>query len=186
MKCDNMRELIPFLDDGTLEPETVKSVRIHMEGCPACRKEYEVVNDMLNRIHETLLENESLPVPEFLEMIREKIEKKKKIRALSYRVFSAAAVIIFTVSVTLYNFMNRETTVPVSEQYVMEESLDEYDEYIASQYLTADELYELVEADESDNSVLLEALINYHYNSITPEDIIDNMNEEELKILFAN
>ena len=99
---------------------------------------------------------------------------------------NSTLLIVFTVSVALYSLINRDTTLPVSDQYVMIDNLDVYDEYIASQYLTTYELNEIVESVESDDSVLLEALISYQYENITPEDIIDSMNEEELENLFTN
>lgn len=187
MKCDKVRELIPFLDDESLEPETVETIWKHLEECPICRKEYHDVVDMLGRVRSTFLECEVAPVPEYLDIVMEKIAKKKKTNIFSYKVVAAAAVFIITVSIALYSLMNRHTFEPISDNYVMNGTLDEYDDYIASQYLTLDDLDELVGIEEVINEpIILDLLIASNFNNITPEDFIETMSEEEIIMLLAS
>ena len=115
MKCDNVKDIIPFLDDGSVESETADNVRKHLEKCPACQKEHQEISDLVNGVRKVLLANELAPTTEYLGIVRGKIGKKKKTRALPYRLVSAAAVIVFTVSLILYIFINRETTDSISE-----------------------------------------------------------------------
>ena len=65
--------------------------------------------------------------------------------------------------------------------------MNEFDEYIASQYLAQYDLEELVEVvDEVDKPSVFNVLITYNYNTITPEEILSMMDEDELNMLFAS
>ncbi len=186
MECSNIKELIPFLDDGSIEAETQDVVRIHLEGCPSCRKEYQETVDMLEKVRGVIIENQPAPAPGFIEMVGKKIAKKKKIRALFYRVVPVAAAIVFTISLGLYSFVWRDTTKPVNEQYVTGEIYDEFNEFIASQPFTGYELNELAEViDVADEKDIASELLVYNNTNITPEDIIEIMDDDDLAMLFA-
>ena len=187
MKCNDVRELIPFLDDGSVEPETADNIRRHLEECPLCQREYKEMKDMIHRVRRGLLENESSPVPGYLGMVRRRIDKKKKASFFYYRIVPAAAVIVFTVSIALYSFVDRKALEPVSEQYVMGESLNEFDDYIASQHLNGYDLNELVGVIEDDDElIMVNTLLSNNYINITPEDIIELMDNDALAMVFTS
>ena len=187
MNCDKVRELLPFLDDGSIDPDTADTVRTHLDECSPCHTEYQEVTGMLNQVRDVLIENELAPVPGYLGMVRKKIEKKRKARIFYYRLVSAAAVIVFAVSLTIYGYMGLKTTEPMSEQYVAGESLSEFDDFIASEYLSGYDLNELVSAVEVvDEPVIINTLLTYNYDSITPEDVIEIITEEELPLVFTS
>ena len=186
-ECDKIRELLPFLDDGTIAQEKVNDVCSHLAGCSSCHTEYKEMKDVLSKVRGILVENELTPVPGYLGLVRKKIEKKKNAYTFYYRVITAAAVIVFTVSLTLYGFLGRKPIEPMSEKYTNGDTVSEYDEYIASQYMSSYDLNELVDTiNDAEEPVIMNTLITYNYNSITPEDIIDIMTEEELSLVFAS
>ncbi len=41
INCNIIRDLLPLYEDGVVSEDTAQLVREHLEGCPACREEYE-------------------------------------------------------------------------------------------------------------------------------------------------
>lgn len=41
INCNIIRDLLPLYEDGAVSEDTTQLVREHLEGCPACREEYE-------------------------------------------------------------------------------------------------------------------------------------------------
>lgn len=41
INCNIIRDLLPLYEDGAVSEDTAQLVREHLEGCPACREEYE-------------------------------------------------------------------------------------------------------------------------------------------------
>ena len=186
MECYKVRELMPFLNDGSIKAETQDAVIKHLEECHACKKEYQETMDVLERVRRAIVENQPAPVPGYLEMVEKRIRRKKKNRTLFYRAVSVAAVIVLTVSFSLYSFVWRDTTLPVQEQYITEDSLDEFEEFMASQALTGYDLNELAETiDIDDKKTVVSELLVYNNTNITLEDIIELIDEDDLIMLFA-
>lgn len=186
MKCDKVKELIPFLDGGSIDFDTGADIREHLKNCPSCLREYSEMNNMLNRMRGILLTHGPVPGPEYLGMVRQKILKRKNAYTVFYRVASAAAMVVLTVSLALFGFESMKTQEPESEIYVMSDTQGNLDEYIVSQYMNAYELNELVEPTvDVDEQVMINALLTNHFDSITPEDIIEMMSEDQLTSLLT-
>ena len=124
MECDTIKDLMPFLDDGSLEPEVEDKARRHMLKCESCRKEYTDLRFLLDSIQDTILERAPEPVPGYLGMVRAKIRKRKTSRMMALRFLpvAAAIVIISSVAVLLFSdgavpVLHREETVHSAEQY---------------------------------------------------------------------
>ena len=109
MKCDKVKELLPFLDEGSYEPETAGEVRKHLKECPVCQREYNEMKNAIHLVRGTMLANEPEPVQGYLGIVRRKIERKKKARTFYFRAVSAAAVIVFAVSISMFSYMNLKT-----------------------------------------------------------------------------
>ena len=186
MNCDKARELIPFLDDGSIEAETADELREHLRDCPACRIEYKETMNMLERVRKVLVENQPAPGPGYLDMVQENVGRKKKARVFYYRAVSAVAVIVFTVSLSIYSFLVKFKTEPVTEQYVMGEVLEGFDNYITSQSFTGYDLNELVDVIEViDEESIVTDLLAYSYANFTTEDVIELMDDSEIAELFV-
>ena len=186
MNCDNVKELIPFIDDGVLSHEIVALTKEHLKRCSGCRKEYTDLRDTVYRVRKVLFQSAPEPVPGYLGLVRRRIEKKKRMHVLYYRLVSVAAVVVFTVSLALYGFMNRNTSIYKAENFLMGESSEDIDMFITSQNLTRYDIGELAAAvNIPEEPVILDALINYSYPNITLTDMINNMDEEELTFILA-
>ena len=186
MKCDKVKELLPFLDEGSHEPETAGEVQKHLKECSVCHKEYQEINNVINIVRGTILADKPEPVPGYLGMVRKKIERKKKAHTFYFRALSAAAVIVFAVSISMFSYMNLKTTEPVSGNYVMTETVDLFDEYIASEKLSGYDLNQLVDTDEEEQQIIVNTLIAGDLLNITTEDIMELMDEDELNMVFAS
>ncbi|MBM3784152.1 MAG: zf-HC2 domain-containing protein, partial [Acidobacteria bacterium] len=50
MKCDDIKERLPWLANATLPPGERSEVIEHVRGCAACRSEYEATGDWLDAL----------------------------------------------------------------------------------------------------------------------------------------
>ena len=186
MKCDKVKELLPFLDEGSHEPETAGEVRKHLKECPVCQREYKEMKNVIHLVRGAMLADKPEPVPGYLGIVRRKIERKKKARTFYFRTVSAAAVIVFAVSISMFSYMNLKTTEPVSENSFLTEDLGEFDEYIATANLNGYDLNQLVDMDEEEQQVIINTLLAGDLLNITTEDIMELMDEDELNMVFAS
>ena len=186
MKCDKVKELLPFLDEGSHEPETAGEVRKHLKECPVCQREYNEMKNVIHIVRRTMLADEPEPVQGYLGIVRRKIERKKKARTFYFRAVSAAAVVVFAVSISMFGYMNLKTTEPVSENSFVTEDLGEFDEYIATADLNGYDLNQLVDTDEEEQQVIVNTLLAGDLLHITTEDIMELMDEDELNMVFAS
>jgi anti-sigma factor RsiW len=46
MNCDEIKQLLPDLLDGNLEPGLTNSMKRHLTGCPGCRREHKILRSM--------------------------------------------------------------------------------------------------------------------------------------------
>ncbi len=186
MKCDKVKELLPFLDEGSHEPETAGEVQKHLKECPVCQREYNEMKNVIHLVRGTMLADEPETVPGYLGMVRKKIERKKKARTFYFRAVSAAAVIVFTVSISMFSYMKLKTTEPFSENSFVTEDLGEFDEYIATANLNGYDLNQLVDTDEEEQQEIVNTLLAGDLLNITTEDIMELMDEDELNMVFAS
>jgi len=188
MECDRVKELLPFIDDGSLEQDVVIRVKAHMEKCPDCQKEYDEIKHIVNLTTSVL----SRHVPEhsqrFLYVLQRKINAKKRERKVYQWLLPAAAVVVLTVSIALYNIHTGKVTDSPSFQVASTAVSDnELYNYIAEQYLNTYELFELVyEVETTDEYDLRDALFQHEYFNVTTEDIIETLDTDELYNFFAS
>ena len=72
MNCDRIKEYLPFIDDGSMEKDTIAEVREHLKRCPDCRKEYDEIQYTLNMVHSVLVKN----IPDNSQRILDEIQKR--------------------------------------------------------------------------------------------------------------
>ncbi|MFC1508414.1 anti-sigma factor family protein [Candidatus Omnitrophota bacterium] len=186
MDCDNVRSLLPFLDDNSIKADNKKDVRVHLIKCEKCRQEYRNQEAMINRFQAAFPHNEGTCSPEFLAAVKTKINRKKEARILYRLALSAAAVIVFTIGVSLYSFLPGSTTQESAQESAVLESTTDFENYVANRYLDMYELSSLVDDSyEEEEADILQEYISSNYIDITPEDIIETMDDDELELALA-
>jgi len=185
MECDKVKELLPFIDDGSIEQDIINDVKHHLSMCAECGKEYIEIKQSLDIIRSAFIRFEPQPSPDLLDVVKRKIDKRKRARKAYKWAFSAAAVVIFGVFISMYSFLTRDLIDTDSYQMVMVEHGEELYNYIAEQYLDAYELYELVEdADIFYEYSLEDAMMQYDYVDITLDDVIQTLDINEMSYLL--
>ena len=184
MNCEKVKELLPFIDDGTVEQETVNAVKAHLEKCADCSKEYNEINFIVNMVESALTEHEVRPSPELLENVQKGIVEKKRVRNTRKWMFSAAAAVLFTVSVSMYGLLTRNVTHPF--QVAMIEPDEEFYTYCAERYLDSYDLLELVNGvDIIDEYELNGIILSDEYLDVSVDDIIEAMDTDDLTDLLT-
>ena len=177
MECSKCKELLPFVDDGSLEPTVAAEVTEHLAQCSDCRREHIEIRTMIDVVKKGFASSESQPSLDFLDGVRQKIAHKKQERKIYRWAFSAAAVVILALNITLFSLKLHETPVTGSQEIALAESGSEYYDYIAEQYLDAYELYELASAAGSIDDYYAEDMLLYYDSFHLSLDDIDNMFE---------
>ena len=103
MICNRVIDLIPFLDDGSLAPQIEKEVMEHLAECENCNREYCRMNNMIQFVRETIIEQAPVPDSNYMEMVTKRIKKKKIERTTALWAVPAAAVIFFAVFLGAYS-----------------------------------------------------------------------------------
>ncbi|MBN1291974.1 MAG: zf-HC2 domain-containing protein [Candidatus Latescibacteria bacterium] len=174
MECDKVRDLLPFLDDGSLDQEKVRKVRRHMVRCKDCLNEYNEQVEMLGNIQKAFSQSRPSYSPDFLKSLNSKIKRKKEERVIHRWLYSVAAVFIVALGISLFNYFpgTKPATMSVEETNY-DTSAEEFDSYIASTYLNSyemSELYDNTVTTEEHN--FLRTFISNNFADITPEDLI--------------
>jgi len=194
MKCDKVKNLLPFLLDDSLEKDDGDQVRDHLKHCESCSREYNELKKLLGNIHTVLEPKPHSFIPGYIEMVQSRIARKKMSRSIYLRAMSAAAAAVFIISFAMYGLISRHTVeTPEVNNLAMNgytnlSSIDVYNEF---GYITGDDLPELVEElaftdEEIDDDTIVNTLYAYNYNNITPEDIVEVMDNEELELVFTS
>ncbi len=187
MECAKVQELLPFLDGGSFGQEKTEAVRNHLEQCEACRREYQEQNEMLRTITYSYSQNTPEYTPDFLRAVKKKIRRKNENRVIYKWVYSAAAVIVIALGLTVYSQLAGIGPVNPADDIVYEDSAEDIDNYVASKYLDSYELSDLI--DESytiEDQNLLQSFISTNFFDITTEDIIDTFDEDEIELVLAS
>ena len=181
MNCEKVKELLPFIDDGTVEQDTVNAVKAHLEKCADCRKEYDEINFVVNMVKSALTEYEVRPSPELLENVQREIIEKKRARISRKWMFSAAAAVLFAVSVSMYGLLTRNVNQPVPFQIAVIEPNEEFYTYCAEKYLDSYDLLELVNGvDIIDEYELNNLILSDEYLDVSVDDIIETLDTDDL------
>lgn len=182
MDCDKVKDFLPIYDDGSLDDDTRTEIENHLVMCSGCHREHSEIRRVVRTVRDELNESSHVFEPNILEGVQRKIRKVKRSRIV-YMALSIAAVIVMTISLALYGFVFRNKLLPY-EKSAMKES-EMFDDYIASQYLSPYDLGEIVDNGEMlDNSVLMRIVLAYDYQSMTPEDILELIDEDEVTEFF--
>lgn len=194
MECDKIKDLMPFLDDGSLEPEVEDEARRHMLKCEKCRKEYTDLRFLLDGIQDTILERAPEPLPGYLGMVRAKIRKRKTSRMMALRFIPAAAAIIIISSVAVLLFS--DGTVPVlpgeEKQTHATESYNITGDLFATYHLTDYDVKELVNInnetvdDDTSEKAIVKAILLNTLIDVTTEDIMDMMDDDHIYAVLAS
>lgn len=83
MNCDEIRERLSSYMDQMLEESQIKDVEAHLAACPACKKEYEEIKEILGLFSQV----EVVPVPESFEF-----RLKKALKEESRNILDAAVI----------------------------------------------------------------------------------------------
>ena len=97
----------------------------------------------------------------------------------------AAAVVMFTISLSLYSFLAQRVNIPAPDQIVLFQTYDEYYDYFVEEYFDTYDLVELIDEDELiDEEVFDTILYQYDYIDLTLDDIVESIGENELDGIF--
>ena len=176
MDCDKVRDMLPFLDDGSLDSEIVKQVRRHMVKCKDCLREYNEQEEMLGHVETYFSQNKPTCSPDFLKSLDARIRRKKEERVVNRWAYSVAAVFILAIGISLFNYLPGTKPAMVTvEENIFNGSTEEFDKYVAMSYLNSyemSELYDYTNSTTNEDQTFLETFINDNYVDITPEDLI--------------
>ena len=185
MKCENIQELLPFIDDGSIAQDIVEKIKIHLEECAGCRKQYNEIKTVVNMVSSVLNQYELPRNQELLLAVHSKIAAENRKRKNYRWMLPAAAVVIFTISLSLYSVLTQRVTVPAPEQIVLSRSDDEFYDYIVEEYFDTYDLIELVDEEELvDEDVFDDILYQFDYIDVTIDDIIESIDENEMYNFF--
>ena len=147
MECHNAKELIPYIDDGSLDIAEESAARRHVESCPACGSEYENITRLVQDIRDVWGTVSPVSPDGFLDGVRKGIDRKRRQRAMLFRTIPVAAAVIaaFAISVASYMFAFRDDQ---PEGVVSTEAgVGEYNEYLAELYIGTGEMESLYPVD---------------------------------------
>jgi len=185
MECEKVKELLPFIDDGYIDQDVINDVNDHLEVCDGCRREYDEIKQTLNIIRSTFIHYKSQSSIDLSGVVQEKIGARKRARKAYKWAFSAAAVVIFAVFLSMYSLLTKDIVNPDSNQIVMAEADEEFYNYIAEHYLDMYELYELTgEVTDIDEYYPEDALLQYYYLDVTVEDVVETLDADGINYLL--
>lgn len=203
MTCNDVRKLIPFMDDDDYRDERIIEAERHLARCPACAAEYQKTQSMLSMVRDSAPEYEVSDPSRYLADVRRKIVARKHRHVVAYRVIPAVAAMFLIVAIGLYSIMfnptyntmvrnelfnsDRQNSASIDNLMFDDESQALMDEYLAQQYFGVGDVYELIDATEPEEEMTLEMAMNtYTYDDITPEDIIMMLDETEYELMLAS
>ncbi len=184
-QCDNVQDLLPFLDDGSIAQDIVEKLKIHLEECDECRKQYDEIKTVVNMVSSVLKLHEKPHGQELLSAVHRKIAAEKRKRKVYRWMLPAAAVAILTISLSLYSVLTHRVIVPAPEQIVLSQAYDEFYNYIVEEYFDTYDLIELVDTEELvDEDVFDDMLYQIDYIDVNIDDIIESIDENEMYNFF--
>ena len=188
MTCNDIRQLIPFMDDDEYRDERMIEAERHLHQCDACMKEYRQTHAILATVRDTVSDYAVSDSTRYLAEVRRRISVRKRRHLIAYRVIPAMAAAFLIVAVGLYSIMFNPTyNNMVREELFNDEDVQMMDEYVAQQYFGVEEIYEMVDATEPEEELTVETAMNtYTYDDITPEDIILMLDDSEYDLIFAS
>lgn len=186
MNCNEVKNVLPFLGDGSLDVDIEHAAHAHLNECMECKKDYEETVRMLGTIQDVLSQPTGSSSDDFLAAVHHKINKKKRLYTITYRVLPVAAVFVAALTISFYSLLLRNNS-GSGRNMVEKYQLDsEYSSYVADRYFDVYEMYELAEQDYPDE--MYDAygdLIENGYVDLYYSEIVDSIDEETAMQLLS-
>jgi len=174
MNCDKVKELIPFLDDGSLDEASEREVREHLKTCVECRNEYEEVTFVVNLAKKSFSEKPVVEPADLMEKVKQGIEHEKRAKKVHLWMYSAAAAVFFAAVMSLYFMVTDTQPERISGQTVVERPKGTATRYYAEYFLDSYDLIELVDVSANGHdSTLEDALLEDNVLDISVYEMID-------------
>lgn len=163
MNCDKVEARLPFLQDGSLDPDTAREVRRHLDDCGECTRKYARLVSVVELARSALLDRKLLAGPGYIETVRRRIEKERHTHSFHRWTVPAAAAVFLALSLTTY-----QVFLDGGAKKSGLRSVSSRTELKAASNNTA----------QSQDTAVMNAL--YHYSDVTLEDFMSRMDESEL------
>jgi predicted anti-sigma-YlaC factor YlaD len=100
MKCDDVKNLLPFYAGKDLSQNQMEIICEHLENCVDCMGEYNKINNVLKIVNEAHESAKFDTSPDFIPKVYKKIADRRKFVRFLHRSLSAAAVFIFVFGIS--------------------------------------------------------------------------------------
>ena len=185
MNCNELKDLLPFLDDGSLNESIERDAHDHLEQCDECMHEYQDLGRTLSIVKSALSQPSARSTDDFLADVRQTIQRRKRHRMITYRILPVAAVFMAALTISFYSLLMHRTISPAQNMFAFTTVESDYSSYVAEYYLDVYEVYELTEEDNSAEMYdTFDELIESGYVNIDIPDIIDVIDEETAALWF--
>jgi anti-sigma factor RsiW len=109
MKCERVKNLLPFLHDGSLAPDIAREAGDHVEQCELCRAEYAELARTMQMVRQGLLERTPVAPPAaYREAVVQKIRKRKQERTVVSWAVPVAAALFLVASISSYTLFHSD------------------------------------------------------------------------------
>lgn len=163
MKCERVTKLLPFFQDGSLEPGIARDVGDHLDQCARCREEFRFLDTLMHKTRESFQKREFPFRAGYTAAVQAKIRRKKRERTFISWAVPAAAAVFLMVSVTTSSFLFHNTGTFHSARQTAPSA---------------------VRAQAVDENTLINVM--YHYTDVSLDDVIACMNESELATVLES
>ncbi|RKX71286.1 hypothetical protein DRP53_02000 [candidate division WOR-3 bacterium] len=125
MNCEEIREVLIDYLNNDLDPEEMALVQSHLQSCPGCAREFQILKEMIVCCQEPI-EYRECYIEEFVYEVRTRIARQKRMRT----VFRYLPIALVPIGLGLFLFFHRPKPSPVpvyldSETRVMIDSLSD-------------------------------------------------------------
>ena len=182
MDCSDIRVYIPFLDDGSLDPEIEKETKLHLLLCSECRAEYESTRKLIGVIHSAYPERESSVSGDVAPLVWQGIRKRKRERFYVRTSLAAAAVMLITAGVFFSGLFNGNGP----ERLEIAALGDEYYSYVIEHYIPVSNIVSLTgELTENEEfTVDPDFLMESGYVNMTMDGMLQHLDTSQFEQMF--
>ncbi len=183
MNCNELRNVLPFLDDGSLDKNIECAARTHLDECGGCRQEYDEIVRILRTVQDVISQQNERSTDDFLDGVHHKINVMKRRRMVIYRILPVAAVFVAALTISFYSLLIRNNVSVTGRNMTARYQLDtEYSSYIADHYFDVYEIFEIAEQEYPEEMYdTFGDLIENGYVDINIQDIVNSIDEETAK-----
>ncbi len=163
MNCDEVEARLPFLQDGSLDLDTAREVRRHLDGCDECTRKYAHLASVVELARSALQDRKLLTGPGYIETVRKRIEKERHTYSFHRWTVPAAAAVFLALSLTTYQIFldggaNRNGLRSASSSTELKAASNT--------------------ANQSPDTAVINAM--YHYSDVTLDDFMSRLDKSEL------